>query len=217
MKINIAEKFEKLKKIKTRKIYFPSLWMDSNYPNLENDFTILNDYFKEEIDDIKKELENGDIDFALKKLIKLRDKNLDKASDENKFRIITNIGVIYSKVDDLQEASKCFIEAFQYNKNSEIAISNLSVAFLYTDYFDETAFQLIQYKNPNKALAIKINRELKNKTFEEISNQIPINELNNIDVLSVLVNHFYKIKDWVNAITFSQKIYLIDNNMYDKN
>jgi len=30
LKINIAEKFEKLKKIKTRKIYFPSLWMDSN-------------------------------------------------------------------------------------------------------------------------------------------------------------------------------------------
>lgn len=112
---------------------------------------VLTDEYNAEIDDIKKLMEEHQYSDAVKGYERLKNRIWSKADDKVKFRILTNLGSAYYSWGKLNEAGPLFIEAYQYNPDEEISLTNLSIAYSFQSDFENTekyARQILE-KNPN--------------------------------------------------------------------
>ncbi|MCD4795033.1 MAG: hypothetical protein K8R54_17500 [Bacteroidales bacterium] len=176
------------------------------------DFEELNKHFETDIELIKEDIEKNNVNSALKRLLSLKDNSWDKANDNIKFKIISNIGVIYSKTDKLKEAAEYFIEAYKLSPDNEKAINNVTIALIYLNKYDYKIVQDIKKHAPEKAVSIDIRFNAKDKKIEDIVSELDEEFLNDLNVLLSIANHAHKIKDFDNAIKYTREAFNVDKN-----
>ncbi len=152
-----------------------------------DDLSKLQDEYERQINDINKKIEIGLVKESISQLSNLKKAIWSNANDRIKFRILTNLGVAYYKEDNNKEASKYLIEAYKYNANSEIALSNIINAYLaendlinankyLADFFSE-------FPNSVKAYSSLIRLQNNITALNKIKNEIPKLLRDNYEIL----------------------------------
>ena len=130
-----------------------------------------------EIDNARDLLNKGMPHSALEILEKLRNRIWQGASSHAKFRILTNMGIAHLVLNKEQEAAKLLIEAFQYNRDDELALSNLASAhFLLgnTEKAEDYAKKTLEMNEANtSAYAILVGISEKEETLDEVISKVP--------------------------------------------
>lgn len=88
-----------------------------------------------------------------------------KADNLVKFRLLSNLGASKLALEEEVEASKFFIEAYQYNKDDEKALSNLSLAYLLTGDKENAVVYARKTleKNPSNEQGLSVLLQASNK------------------------------------------------------
>lgn len=166
--------------------------------------------YNAELNHVKNLLNSFEVDKALVNLEELKNRIWNISSDQIKFRILTNIGSAKLYKNKHQEAAKYFIEAYQYNKDEEKAISNLSLAyFVLKDFVKSRDFALKVLKNnPTNYVAfsmlIQSQIEMGEKNLEEVVKTIPNEVRNSSEVYSMLSFQAYKQNDIESAKKYGE-------------
>jgi len=110
-----------------------------------------------------------------------------QASEKSKYRILTNMGAAKIAVRELNEGAYLLIEAYQYNKESEDALTNAALGHLFLKEYDKVQEFLDQVldKNPYnpKAHSIKIDLLYENGVkINDIIEQIPGHLMNKKEI-----------------------------------
>jgi tetratricopeptide (TPR) repeat protein len=111
-------------------------------------------------------------------LEELKNRVWDQASEKSKYRILTNMGAAKIEINELNEAAYLLIEAYQYNKESEGALTNVALGHLFLKEYDKVQEFLgkVLEKNPYnpKAHSIKIDLLYENGVkINDIIGQVP--------------------------------------------
>ena len=130
-----------------------------------------------EIDNARKLLENNKPATALELLEILNERIWADASDELRFRILTNIAAAWLALNDEKKAAKLLIRAFQYKPEDEGALSNRALAHLLlgeTEYAADYVKQTLE-KNPSNtdAYVILIGISAKEESLDEVIAKVP--------------------------------------------
>jgi len=166
--------------------------------------------YNAELNHIKNLLNSFEVDKALANLEELKNRIWNNSSDQIKFRILTNIGSAKLYKNKHQEAAKYFIEAYQYNKGEEKAISNLSLAyFILKEFVKSRDFALkVLQNNPTNYVAfsmlIQSQIQLGEKNLEEVVKTIPNEVRNSSEVYSMLSFQAYKQNDIESAKKYGE-------------
>ncbi len=114
---------------------------------------------------------------ALNILEKLKKRTWSKASQNTRFRILTNMGAAHLVLNEEQKAAMLLIEAFQYNREEEMALSNLALAhFLLgqTEKAADFAKKTLEKNEANtNAYAILVQISTDEETLEEVVAKVP--------------------------------------------
>lgn len=181
--------------------------------NIAYEFDLLNQHFGSDIDEIREDIDNSNVDRALKRLLKLKEQNWDKANSEIRFRVLTNIGVIYSKIEKYKEASEYFIEAYKVSPDNPKALNNVGIAFMYQDKLDLDIFNELQKKSLEIYTNLDIRFNRKEQTIEEIEADLPSEFLEKENILMALINHAHNKAQPDKAITYCKKAVDINNTV----
>ena len=174
--------------------------------------------YNAELNHVKSLLNSFEVDNALVNLEELKNRIWNNSSNQIKFRILTNIGSANLFKNKYQEAAKYFIEAYQYNKNEEKAISNLSLAyFILKEFAKSKDFALIVLQNnPTNYVAfsmlIQSQIQLGEKNLEEVVKTIPNEVKNSSEVYSMLSYQAYKQNDMESAKKYGEIALDLDKN-----
>ncbi len=166
--------------------------------------------YNAELNHVKSLLNSFEVDKALANLEELKNRIWNNSSDQIKFRILTNIGSAKLYINKPQEAAKYFIEAYQYNKGEEKAISNLSLAyFVLKDFVKSRNFALkVLQNNPTNYVAfsmlIQSQIQLGEKNLEEVVKTIPNEVKDSSEVYSMLSFQAYKQNDIESAKKYGE-------------
>ncbi|MFW6047324.1 MAG: tetratricopeptide repeat protein, partial [Candidatus Woesearchaeota archaeon] len=179
--------------------------------NVEYDFKLLNKRYSREIDNIKEEIDNNEIDSALIRLLDLKENEWQNAEPEIKFRILTNIGVIYSNIDKTKEAARYFLKAYKILPDNPKAINNVAISFIYLNHLDNEIFQQLKQKAPNlhKSLDIRFNK--KEQELEDIESNLKPEVFVDENSLMALADHAHFEKKPDKAILYCRKALEINN------
>ena len=175
--------------------------------------------YNAELNYVKSLLNSFEVDKALVNLEALKNRIWNNSSDQIKFRILTNIGSANLYKNKHQEAAKHFIEAYQFNKDEEKAISNLSLAyFILKEFVKSRDFALKVLKiNPSNYMAfsmlIQSQIHLGEKNIEEVVKTIPSEVKTSSEVYSMLSYQAYKQNDIKSAKKYGE----IALNLDEKN
>ena len=175
--------------------------------------------YNAELNHVKSLLNSFEVDKALVNLEELKNRIWNNSSDQIKFRILTNIGSANLYKNKHQEAAKHFIEAYQFNKDEEKAISNLSLAyFILKEFVKSRDFALKVLKiNPSNYMAfsmlIQSQIHLGEKNIEEVVKTIPSEVKTSSEVYSMLSYQAYKQNDIKSAKKYGE----IALNLDEKN
>ena len=175
--------------------------------------------YNAELNSVKSLLNSFEVDKALFNLEALKNRIWNNSSDQIKFRILTNIGSANLYKNKHQEAAKHFIEAYQFNKDEEKAISNLSLAyFILKEFVKSKDFALKVLKiNPSNYMAfsmlIQSQIHLGEKNIEEVVKTIPSEVRTSSEVYSMLSYQAYKQNDVKSAKKYGE----IALNLDEKN
>ena len=130
-----------------------------------------------EIDSARDLLNKGRPHSALEILEKLKKRIWQGASSHAKFRILTNMGIAHLVLNKEQEAARLLIEAFQYNRGDELALSNIASAhFLLgnTEKAEDYAKKTLEMNEANtSAYAILVGISEKEETLDEVISKVP--------------------------------------------
>ena len=130
-----------------------------------------------EIDSARDLLNKGKPYSALQVLKKLKKRIWLGASPHAKFRILTNMGIAHLVLNKEQEAARLLIEAFQYNRDDELALSNIASAhFLLgnTEKAADYAKKTLEKNEANtSAYAILVGISEKEETLDEVISKVP--------------------------------------------
>lgn len=172
----------------------------------------------EQIDYGKKLLEDNKPDSALEYLDDLRRKlwNKPTTSHIDKYRILANIGGAYFLINKHETAAKYFIEAFQYNKEDEKAISKIAFAY----YLLGQKELALNYANESlklnpiniEANGIKLEIENNNESAETLFNNI--NEIlkNEAQINATIGMIAFNQNDFQNAVKFFKRAINFEKN-----
>ncbi|GAG69512.1 unnamed protein product [marine sediment metagenome] len=166
--------------------------------------------YNAELNYVKNLLNSFEVDKALDNLEELKNRIWNNSPDQIKFRILTNIGSANLYINKPQEAAKYFIEAYQYNKDEEKAISNLSLAyFILKEYVKSRDFALkVLQNNPTNYVAssmlIQSQIQLGEKNLEEVVKNIPNEVKNSSEVYSMLSFQAYEQNDIESAKKYGE-------------
>ena len=130
-----------------------------------------------EIDSARDLLNKGKPYSALQLLKKLKKRIWLGASPHAKFRILTNMGIAHLVLNKEQEAAEFLIKAFQYNRDDELALSNIASAhFLLgnTEKAEDYAKKTLEMNEANtSAYAILVGISKKEETLDEVISKAP--------------------------------------------
>jgi len=180
----------------------------SDYSKLFIEISILE--YNKELNHIKNLLDSFEVDKALTNLEDLKSRIWNNSTDQIKFRILTNIGSAKLYINKPKEAAKYFIEAYQYNKDEEKAISNLSLAyFIFKEFYKSRDFaRIVLQKNPTNYIAfsmlVQSQIQLGEKNLKEIVKNIPNEVKNSSEVYFMLSFQAYKKKDLKGAKKYGE-------------
>ena len=130
-----------------------------------------------EIDNARNLLKSHKPTTALELLETLKKRTWKDASDDLKFSILTNMAVAQFALKNEQEAAKLLVEAHQYNREDERALSNRALAHLLlgeTEYAADYAKQTRE-KNPSNtdAYVILIGISTEEEPLDEVIAKVP--------------------------------------------
>jgi len=174
--------------------------------------------YNAELNYIKNLIISFEVDKALVNLEELKIRIWNNSSAKIKFRILTNIGSVKLYINKPQEAAKYFIEAYQYNKDEEKAISNLSLAyFILKDFVKSKDFALkVLQNNPTNYVAfsmlIQSQIQLGENNLEEVVKNIPNEIKDSSEVYSMLSFQAYKQNDIESAKKYGEIALDLDKN-----
>jgi len=135
---------------------------------------------------------------ALELLKDLRDKSWGQASNQIRFRLITNIGAAYSVLDKMDTASEFFLEAIQYSKpDDDKAERNIAYAYLITGRKKEAqkhAHKSISL-NPDEpdGYSLLISASTENSDLGSPEDLVPNNMLES-PTIAYSLGHFYRLR-----------------------
>lgn len=174
-----------------------------------NETSQLQKEYERQVNSIAKILESGLVKQALSLLFTLKNDIWHDANDKIRFKILTNIGVCYYKQINIHEASKFLIEAYQYNPNSKIAMSNIVNAYIGVENFEsaQSYLQLFlkEYPEDPKAYGILIRLQSEKFSLEKILEIIPGELKNNEEVLLSLGLAARKHGDYDKSVQYFEK------------
>lgn len=154
------------------------------------DTTVVTKEYDAELDEIRDLIDSGKAKEGLDRILKLEKRLNEKVDALVKFRVATNKAAAFAGIGDTEEAGRFFIEAYQYNKDSEKAQSNRALGFLLIDQKDEAkkyAEEILKINPLNeKAHEILIYCAKSEDSMEKILSRIPKILLNKEGVASVL-------------------------------
>ena len=130
-----------------------------------------------EIDNARNLLKSHKPTTALELLETLKKRTWKDASDDLKFSILTNMAVAQFALKNEQEAANLLVEAHQYNREDERALSNRALAHLLlgeTEYAADYAKQTRE-KNPSNtdAYVILIGISTEEEPLDEVIAKVP--------------------------------------------
>jgi len=199
--INYEQQLNDLKNVLIPEIR-SSIKEEMQLQNLSNELDLLNEYFGTDIDAIKEDIDNNNVDSALNRLLKLKDSHWKTANSEIKFRILTNIGVAYLKSEKPIEASESFIEAYNVLPDNPKALNNVGVAFILQNKIEPAIFNEIKQKSPELFTSLDIRFNRKEQTIDEIELGLTPAQLKDENILMSLANHAHFKRQPDKAISY---------------
>jgi predicted Zn-dependent protease len=154
------------------------------------DINIFHEDVPAQIDHAIDLLDKHSVDTALEYLLKLKPRiwNKTSTSDKDKFRILTNIGYAYFKMNKFREANQMFIEAHKLNSEDETAISNCANGYLMIGEKERASFQLqhLLSKHPDSSKTKCLNIVMETKSVEEIEHELSSYDKIDSEILQTL-------------------------------
>ncbi len=178
----------------------------------------LSSEYNAELDGIKKLLDSNDPTTASHLLQLLKKRVWINASNEIKYRIMTNEGAIKFQLGKYPESGKSFIEALQYNPDDEKALGNVAFGYLLNQNYEkaiEFASKVLQ-KNPlsTRAYSVIILSKAHDESIEVILLTIPQEVIRTQDVAGAIGTCYYNSGDFTEA---SKWLEIAVNNVEEDN
>lgn len=130
-----------------------------------------------EIDHARNLLKNHKPMTALELLENLKKRTWKDASEDLKYSILTNMAATQFSLNNEKEAAKLLLEAFQYNREDEKALSNRALAHLLLREFEkaeEYANQTLEKNSTNTdAYVILIGISIEEESLDEVIAKVP--------------------------------------------
>lgn len=159
---------------------------------------------KDDIDYAKQLLETHKPETAFDYLIKVKENKWPILSSLAKFRILTNLGSSKFQMNLFKEASEYFIEAYDFNKNDEKALSNLALAYSIKKERAEVISTINKVLEINKfninAHCLYIHDEELN--VEDIIRKLPSEIINKSEILYSIALKFFNSGKYIKAIEY---------------
>jgi nucleoside phosphorylase len=170
-----------------------------------SDFTeeLLSTEYNAELNAIKKLLDEYNPSTALSLLYSLKDRTSMRASNEVKFRILTNEAVANIQLKKFSDGGKLLIQALQYNPNSEKSLENVAFGYLLNQNYSkalEYAHMVLQ-NNPSSARAysIIIQSKIRSESIDKILPSIPQEVIDTQDIAEALGHIYYNHGNFVES------------------
>ncbi len=129
------------------------------------------------IDGAREMLIKNNPESALAELEKIKKEAWSTVSDNIKFRIITNIAVADIEMQKIEEGAKLFIEALQYNKEDEKALTNTAYGYVLLNQKKKSLPYIKKAiaKNPAnfRSYSVLVQASDQNQSLKNIINLVP--------------------------------------------
>ena len=157
---------------------------------LEQESTQLIGERHRQVDFVKHFINRNDFSQAIVYLEELKNELWHQADNLLKYRILANIGLARLGLNEIKEAAKNFLEAFQYNPDNDKAITYAAMGYFFQEE-EEKAKKLVNQalqKNPANALAHSLCIRIApiTESIDSILNIIPSAYHEDTDVLIAL-------------------------------
>tara|TARA_R110000823_G_scaffold315678_2_gene449507 strand:- start:76777 stop:80550 length:3774 start_codon:yes stop_codon:yes gene_type:complete len=162
--------------------------------------------YDRQVKSIIKVLENGQARSALNQFKELKEAIWDKVNDDLKFKILTNIGVCYYQLGEIEFASNSLQEAYGFGSETEVGLSNMVNAFIAIDDHKKAKDYLVvffqKFPTSPKAHAASIRLKPETMSVQEIESAIPEDLRENYEVLLSLGLKAKRLKDFNLSIKY---------------
>jgi nucleoside phosphorylase/tetratricopeptide (TPR) repeat protein len=170
-------------------------------PDLTDD--LLSTEFNAELNNIKKLLDEFNPSTALSLLNSLKVRTSMRASNEVKYRILTNEAVANIQLLKFSDGGKLLIQALQYNPNSEKALGNVAFGYLLNQNYGKALeyAQMVLQKNPlsARAYSIIIQSRIHSESIDSILPSLPQEVINTQDVAEAIGHIYYNSENFVES------------------
>lgn len=147
----------------------------------------LQEEYQRQIKLIASSIEKGFINKALNRLLEIKNDLWDKIDNSLKFKVLTNIGICYDRLDKVEDSCQYLINAFDLNKEDKVALTNAINAYCILNDVERASVlmhQLIEkYPDYVMTYANMIRVFSHSKPIDQILKEIPEKFLNEFEVL----------------------------------
>ena len=152
----------------------------------------IQDRFHDKIDEARQYIVKHDYQIAKLLLQRIRMRSWDELSDRQRFRVLTNLAVIESSTDNLEDAAHLCLEAKNYQPTDEIARSNEAFACLLLGKRDQ-AFKLAdelrkEFPNSPRVLEAFIRSAPPSMSLRSLLALVPEDRLNKEEIAVALAD-----------------------------
>lgn len=148
------------------------------------------DEYHAQIEYARKLINQGNLQQAVNYLNELKGKLWYKSDKIFKYRLLANLGMAQSGLDETREAAKCFLEALQYNPEDDKALALAAMGYVFQkDYnnAENLINQAIQKNQANElAYSLRIQITPVTESIDSIIEQIPPAYRDSLDILVAL-------------------------------
>jgi nucleoside phosphorylase/transcription elongation GreA/GreB family factor len=164
---------------------------------------LLSTEYNEELNIIKKLLDELKPTMALSLLSALKERAFIKASNEVKYRILTYEAVAKIQLLKFPEGGKLLIESLQYNPDDEKSLGNAAFGYLLNQNYPKTLelVQKVLQKNPLSARAynVIIQSKIHTESIETILPSLPQEIIHTQDVAYAIGQIYYNKDNYVES------------------
>jgi len=163
--------------------------------------------FNKELDEIFEYKSKGQQRTGLILFAKFKEKNWDRLSDHEKYRVCALMGLCHIDLLENEEASKLFLEGLRYQPDNPKAIDFAIVGYNIVEDFDasRTLIEKGLAIDPNNvgtiASMIRLNQH---KTLEVLLESVPVQLHNDPEIAFNIALSFKKKGNYENSITWAQ-------------
>lgn len=156
-------------------------------------------------------INSGQITRSLDELLTLKDQIWDQANGVVKFKLLTNIGVCYFRQDRPDNAHAFLVEAYQYDQESNLSLSNLVNAYMAVNDIENANkyLDILLEKHPDSVEAYVCLFKLRSDLLpiSEIQKFIPEKLVENAEIIAAIGVSYKKLGNLQEAILFLEKAY----------